>query len=112
MPDDVTIIEKEEINKEQEQAIIPQLMESAIVNQVVLIGDREVIEPKVQNSLPETVTKLENSSISETDSDQVSELISINKDPFKFTVNLDQWVGDYLRMFRDKIVDLYHIFIK
>lgn len=120
--DEEVDLEPEPATTIPEETTIPeisQLTESAIRqslvrrrDRVVMIANQEIIEPKGQNFLPETTKVLENSSVSETDTDQVTDLVTISKEPFHVTVNLDQWVGDYLRIFRDKISETYHIFIK
>ncbi|MGK7897587.1 MAG: hypothetical protein AB4372_29215 [Xenococcus sp. (in: cyanobacteria)] len=106
-----------EIPQLKESGILPEARRYArpiietVANQAVLVTDQEVIEAKKQNSLPETLKTLENLSVSEAETDQGTDLVSVSKEPFNVTVNLDQWIGNYLRIVRDKIVEIYHRFI-
>ena len=124
-------ISETEINLNQETAnsgleaeaakAISEVNESAIIPQDELANAKEVIEPEEQKSLAEEVTTSEtiadkktiekNESGSETESARINDLVSISKNPFEININLDQWVADHFKQFKDKIIELSKLFL-
>ena len=126
-------IPETEINLNQETAIsglevvkaISEVNESTIIPKDGLGNEKEVIEPEEQKSLAEEVTTevttsvtvadkktIEtNESASETESDRINDLVSISKNPFEININLDQWVADHFKQFKDKIIELSKLFL-
>ncbi len=101
---------------------LPEFNESDTVTKVVLANKKIVIEPEVPITLAKELTTSEtivnqetteiNESNSETESDQITDLVSIREEPFNITINLDQWVFDHLRQFKDKIIKLSKLFLE
>ena len=70
----------------------------------------EIPEPSKEEVIAENInTELD---IPENNSGSVEEKVATREEPFNIRINLDQWVFDHLRQFKDKITELSKLFFE
>ena len=70
----------------------------------------EIPEPSKEEVIAENInTELD---IPENNSELVEEKVATREEPFNIRINLDQWVFDHLRQFKDKITELSKLFFE